>query len=320
VIPDILGELPDPWFGVGRVEDCGEYSCEHSMAMLLGMTGDVAAVSAALSGWTVCGGDVPNLQYLVALATGDVSPYLGWGHVTPSSWTCEAGGVGWPCFRPDAVPIVVHFSDAPFADGLTLCSPSRSHAQAIDALNAIGARYVGVDSGSGTYSAYADMAIIAEGTGSMHEDSLCVFRISSDGTGGVGPVYDAVTDFMRGNPVDVTYRLVDDPSDSVDAVSSFVRSVVPVTERWPVDIFDPSVLCEGGLIATDLEAPLDGTPDTFLDVPARTTFCFEVLAKRNGTVAAAGETRVYGCTLVALAGDGTEIGSREIRFVVPAAI
>jgi hypothetical protein len=317
VIPGVLAEVPNVWFGVGRFEDCG--FCAHNMTMIQAMTNDIAAMEASLTGWSTCGGRQPSTQYLYALATGDLPPFLGWGNVTPTSWTCiPPGDVGWPCFRPDAMPIIVQFSDSDFSDAISSCTPSYNHDQAITALSDIGAKYIGVNSGSGTYSAHADMVVIATGTGSVDvTGSPIVFDISSDGTGLGAQVVDAIEILAHQVPVEVTFHVRDDPSDLVDTESEFMDYIEPsVAGGWP-DPRDPTVICVSGLTVADERPPLDGRPDTFTSVLPGTPVCFDIYVKQNWTVPATPEPQTFLAEIDVMADGLTVLDTRDVYFLVP---
>ncbi|MBW2264250.1 MAG: hypothetical protein JRG91_19975, partial [Deltaproteobacteria bacterium] len=312
VVPGILSEMPGVWFGVGRFEDCR--SCAHNMSMLQAMTDDIPSVEAALTGWSICGGNNPYTQYLYALATGDVAPFLGWGNITPTSWTCDViGGIGWPCFRPDSIPIVVQFADTAFNEAWTSCSPGFTLDQAVTALNSISAKYIGVNSGG----ARADMAVIAAGTGSVDVmGSPLVFDISSSGTGLGAQVVDAVEILAHQMPMEVTTRLRDDPSDMVDTVAEFVDNVEPSVVGGFTDPVDPWVVCVGGLEVDDAYPPFDGRPDSFPSLFPGTPVCFDITPKQNWTVPAAPEPQVFQLEINVVA-DGIMLDSREVYFLVP---
>jgi hypothetical protein len=316
VIPGILSEMPGIWFGVGRFEDC--HSCAHNMAVLQEMTDDITAVEAALTGWGTCGGDNPFTQYLHVLATGDVTPFLGWGNVVPTHWTCTPpGSIGWPCFRTDAQPIVVQFGDSPFSEAWTGCSPGYTLDQAVTALNSISAKYIGVNSGSSR----ADMEDIAIGTGSADVmGTPLVLDVPSDGSGLGAQLVDAIEILAHQVPVDVSFRLRDDPSDMVDTVSEFVDYVEPsVAGGWP-DPSDPTVICVGGLDVDDRYPPLDGRPDSFSDVLPGTPVCFDVYVKQNWTVRARREPLVFLLEIDVIADGITVVDTIDVYFLVPPVI
>jgi len=318
VIPGIMAEVPDVWFGVGRFEDCT--TCAHNMAMLQSMTDVITSVETALTGWTACGGGrEPYTQMLYSLATGDVAPFVPWGGVTPTTWTCTPpGALGWPCFRPGAIPVVVQIGDDPFSGGIANCSPGITTVEAIAALNSISARYIGVNSGAGTGSSHMDMATIATGTGSVDPSGApLVYDISSTGIGFGSQVVDAI-EILAGSPiVEFTTRLDDDPSDPVDVIAELVDCVEPsVMGGWP-DPTDPTTICASGLDAADRYPPFDGRNDSFTAVPPGTAMCFDIFVKQNWTVPATDAPRILQGE-IEVVGDGeTDLDTRTLIFVVP---
>jgi hypothetical protein len=317
VVPGALASIPDVWFGVGRFEDCSY--CTYNMAVLQAMTSDVVAVETALTGWSTCGGSEPYTQDLYALASGDITPFLGWGGVTPTSWTCTPpGDIGWPCFRTGSMPIIVQFGDEDFSGATSYCSPGYNHDQAITAMNAVSARYIGVNSGTGTYSSHADMVIIATGTGSVDTTgSPLVFDISSTGTGLGSQVVEAIEILAEQVPIEVTTDVRDDVTDLVDTEDRFIDYIeASVVGGWP-DPTDPTILCVSGLAVDDLYDPFDGRPDTFTSVLPGTPVCFDIYVKLNDTVPCTEEPQTYLCE-IDVVGDGiTVLSTRNVYFLVP---
>ncbi len=316
VVPGVRAVIPDVWFGVGRFEDCPPTSCANSMRMLQFITDNVTLVQNALNTMTsTCGGWEPYTQDLYALASGDVAPFAGWTGVGPTSWTCTPpGSIGWPCFRPGAVPIIVQAGDESFSEAISSCSPSRNHDQAIAAMNAINAKYVGVNSGSSG----SDMNRIATGTGSVDiSGSPLVFTISSSGSGLGSQVVDAVQILANQVPIEVTTFTRDDPSDTVDTVAAFIDHIEPSTVgMWP-DPADPTRICEAGLAVADLYDPLTGVPDSFTGVLPGTIVCFDIYPKRNETVPATTSPQTFLCDIDVM-GDGfTVLDTRQVYFLVP---
>ncbi len=314
VVPGVLAAIPDVWFGVGRFEDCTH--CRHNMAVLQTVTDDVEDVEAALAGWsTDCGEIEPYTQYLHALATGDVTPYLGWGGVTPSAWTCDLpDAVGWPCFRPEAMPIIVQFGDEVFEGGGGFCDPGHDADLAISALRAIDAHYIGVNSGASR----PDMQAIAVGTGSVDShDNPLVFDISPTG-GGLGEqVVEAIEILASQVPVDVTALVRDDPSDVLDPVAEFVETFEASVEGGYRDPLAPSVVCVSGLPVEDRYEPLDGRPDTFPGVMPGTAVCFEIRIGPNRTVPATHAPQSFKARVDLVGGGTTVLDSIPIFFLVP---
>jgi len=312
IVPGVLAEIPNVWFGVGRLEDCS--SCAHDMAMLQAETDVVTLVETALTGWTTCGGREPYPQNLYAISTGDLTPFLAW-HITPTTWTCTPpGDIGWPCFRPDSLPIVIQFGDESFNESQGSCTPVKTHAEAVTALNSISAKYIGVNSGS----THADMVTIATGTGSVDSTgSPLVFDISSTGTGLGAQVVDAIEILAEQVPIEVTTQMRDDTTDLVDTVAEFIDYIEPsVVGGWP-DPTDPSIICVSGLDVADLYAPIDGRNDSFTSVLPGTPVCFDIYVKQNWTVPATDEPQTFLCE-IDVVGDGlTVLSTRNVYFLVP---
>lgn len=145
--------------------------------------------------------------------------------------------VGYPCFRPGSLPIILLFGDAPFHNGPpgTIGDPYAGFAApswdaTLASLNAIGARAMGIYSGTG--DAIGDYNALATGTGAVRGDgSPLVFTISGDGSGLSGAVVDAVASLVGGTPQDVTTAredvLGDPPGAEFDA-TRFIIAITPV--------------------------------------------------------------------------------------------
>jgi hypothetical protein len=319
VVPGVAAEIPDVWFGVGRFEDCDPGSCSNDMRMLQAVTSDIPTVRSAIASMTTtCGGAEPYTQNLCAIATGNVTPYIHWNGVGPVTPPCSPpGSIGWPCFRPGAVPIVVQLGDEDFDEATGDCSPGKSHADAIAALNSISAKYIGVDSGSSD----SDMETIANGTGSVDTSgSPLVFSIPGNGSGLDSQVVNAIGVLANQVPIEVTTDARDDPSDSVDTVVEFIDYIEPSTAGGWEDPADPSRVCVGGLDVADLYDPFDGRPDSFTGVLPGTIVCFDIYPKRNESVPATDSPQTFLCEIDVI-GDGiTVLDTREVYFLVPPVI
>jgi hypothetical protein len=84
------------------------------------ISADISSVANALSTFTWRANEnVPegSMQGLWALATGG-EIYAGWDRPgVPARTNCPNGTFGYPCFRDDALPIILHFTDAPMQGG-----------------------------------------------------------------------------------------------------------------------------------------------------------------------------------------------------------
>ncbi|HJL16422.1 MAG TPA: hypothetical protein RMH99_12245 [Sandaracinaceae bacterium LLY-WYZ-13_1] len=119
IIGAVRCTMPDAWFGVGRFDDYPVSPHGSGIDVVFQNLLDVgpsfpdaqAAVN-TLSLHSGADGPESNGQALWALATGGgLGPYLA------ARTDCPAGRWGYPCFRDGAIPIVVHFTDAPYHNG-----------------------------------------------------------------------------------------------------------------------------------------------------------------------------------------------------------
>ncbi len=313
IVPEVMARIPEAQFGVGRFEDCPSAACVNGMNNLQDITADAVAVETAFrSMTTTCGGNEPYRQMLSLIATGDTAAYS--GRVTPRPRRCtDPTSVGWPCFRADAVKVIVQVGDEPMSES-TSCAPARSHADAVAALNAAAIRYVGIESGVATLR--ADMRLVGTDTGSVSAATGMpfVYTIATDGTGLSTTVVDAIEELAGNIPIRVDAIPVDDPSDAVDAVTSFI-------ERMETNTSGATVLgrvCTAGLPVGDENA--DGFPDHFPRVLPGTSVCFDIVARPNQTVAPIATPQIFRATIDVIGDRFTPLDTRDVYFVVPPAI
>jgi len=310
---------------------------------------DATATQAGLNAMALGnGGDLPESGWeaLYQIATG-AGVTAGGSYVPPfdpSSGTqpdgVEWGTLGGVGFRVGALPLVIWVTDAgnhntfPFGGAAT-------QAQAVAALNSLHARVIGVQAESDA-DAFADLHDTAVDTGAIvpvtawgevgvrpagcaadqcctglngagvaAESGLCplVFHISGDGTGLGDAITTGITKLLDSQTMDVTAVLVDDSSDSVDAVAAFIDSAEADTSAGGD--------CASGLAVIDSDT--DGTNDTFLDVPGGQTVCFTIHPRTNDTVSATSKTQVYKVTLALYGDHVTLLYEEDLYFVVPSA-
>lgn len=139
---------------------------------------------------------------------------------------------GYPCFRPGSLPIILLFGDYAFHnDPMGNASYSfggPSYADTVAGLTGIGARVIGIFSGS---TGRDDYEAIARDTGAVRADGTpLVFDIDGSGSGLDSTVVDAVRDLVGGTPQDVSTvreNVVAPPNpDNFDA-TLFIKSIVP---------------------------------------------------------------------------------------------
>ena len=241
--------------------------------------------------------------------------------VTHTECPPDHPGIGWPCFRPGAVPIVVMAGDEAFyAQGLGVCT-TPDFAALTSALNAIHARFVGISSqgavgdGDLMWQGFVDTAVA---TGSVDiAGRPLAFEIANDGTGIGDQVVEAIETLAGQVVMDITATAVDvdeGPGDTTDA-TIFVDYLEANTTGGVADPRDPGRICAPGLSAVDTDA--DGHPDEFTDVLPGTIVCFDIVPRENSTVEPTAEAQLFRAE-VRVTGDAvTVLDTRVVYFLVP---
>ena len=211
--------------------------------------------------------------------------------------------VGYPCFRPGALPIVLIFGDNTFHNGPGGASPYSFPAPTFDevvaALNGIGARVVGVNSGG----ARPNFEEVARQTGAVRADMTpLVFDISGDGSGLDTTVVSAVAELVGGTPQDVTTRTENVPGnpDDFDA-TRFIKSIVPFEGYTPGG-------APGGYGSKDMT--------TFYAVIPGTTVEFTI-DFWNDVRPPADVAQIFKATIIVVGNGVTDLDSRNVYIIVP---
>jgi hypothetical protein len=215
-------------------------------------------------------------------------------------------GIGYPCFRPNALPVILFSTDESFASSGTFNCPTI--ATMTTAANAIGAKIIGIQGEGGGGALTTELEGIATDTGAI--DALM---------GGAPLVFDGadasaataietgIRRLANGVPLDISATPVDDTSDAVDAVAEFVDHLETLQLGTPE--------CTDGL--TDQDTNADGFADLFLDVLPGTPVCWRLVPKQNTTVMATDMPQLFMATIEVF-GDGvTLLDTRDVFFLVP---
>lgn len=241
IIPGLVAAIPDVRFSVGRFADFdlpsrGYGSSGDDVFRLVRggrSTADVDTVQRAVAMLTTqSGGDTPEsmIEALYLSATGE-----GLGSwVDPAS--CPAGTRGYPCWRSEGSPIFLVFTDAPSHNGpggaesydrsaFTPGPYPHSFEQAVNALRAIGAKVLGLNSGDFGETGRAHLTALARETGAVRPDGTpIVFDIGRDGALLGDSVVEAVRTLVEEVPLDVDVLIEDFEGDALDA-TDFVERV-----------------------------------------------------------------------------------------------
>ena len=328
IAAEIRTEIPDIHLGVGHHEDFpfgpafGGYGVagDEAYVNLQDITDDLAAVQSALNGLTLGNGnDGPESQveglFQVATGEGGDWTYTGGARYSIPRRRCPAfpdedgNRIGYPCFRPGALPIIVLVTDVIFHNGVDtrfpggtayagISPPPHSFDDAANALRGIGARFIGVGiDGHGD----TDMEEMGRRTGSVDGSGAPLFYSAASGT-----VSDAIIDGIQtlagSTPQDVTTRTVNrfgNPGD-VDA-TQFILSIEPLEGYGP------------GGAGTGFSS-FDAT--TFYGVVPGTDVEFDVHFENN-IVPPPPITQIFQCQIFVIGNGVARLDVRNVYIVVP---
>jgi hypothetical protein len=270
ILPAISAAIPNAAFGVGRFRDFPldphGLTGDRPYELLQPITQQTSLVASALATMPAPAGglDIPEAGYeaLYQWATGTGLPDF---NLPPfaSNAPLGIGGVG---FRPDALPLIVHITDAPAhapADYAGFGAGTHGRDQALAALNQLGARVVGINSleNAGTaFDSRAHLEELAIGTKALippNANGQCltglggsprppvqvqgspacpvVFDVATDGTGLGSLIVDAIRQLASLGTLDLSTRRVGrptgekgEPLPAGSTTSRFIQSIVPV--------------------------------------------------------------------------------------------
>lgn len=301
--------IPELWSGAGTLTYAGRNPYVNTLSMQSDPTRVAAAIPAADNDSCPTGG-CTETQYLAtwAAVTGQGSASSGCTGISsfPAAPSCAGspagpGGVGYPCFRPDALPVVMLATDEPLHTN-TNCPVADT---VISAASAAGAKIVGII-GQTSLLVRPDLEALATGTGAVTQagDPL-VF----DGADANAPdaIEAAIQALASDVPLDVSAEPEDDAGDAVDAVAAFVDHLQTLQLG--------TSQCAGGL--TDTDSNGDSFPDRYSGVLPGTPVCWRLVAKQNTTVPATSEPQIFRATIQVRGDDVTLLDTRDVYFLVP---
>jgi hypothetical protein len=325
IIPALQETIVDVRFGVGfhddyPVEPYGSAGTDSVFALLQTETASVedaqAGVDQLLSHYGNDGSEsqVPSLW---AIATGE-----GLGEYLEPQTGCLAGGYGYPCFRPGAMPIIVMMTDATFHNGpgnydpYTGIAPEPpSYTDVVAALDTIHAKVLPVYNGAEGSMGMTHCEDIALDTGAVLDGEPLVFPINFDGTGLDLAIVDAVNTLVTAVPMDISAETRDDPADAFDA-TLLIDHVAPNPAGGIADPMDPTLVCVGGLPTANIDD--DPEQDVFTSVEPGLPVCFDITpVQQNTDVPATDETQVFKAYVDVIGAGTSVLDTREVYFVVP---
>ncbi len=307
--PAIYAEIPDTYFGVGTVADFpldpyGE-SGDVPFTMMRQLTRDLAAVQGAVDLIRLgSGGDAheAQLEALYQVATGE-----GLGSFIRPSFGCPGGGFGGACFRDDAFPVILLFTDAPMHGGPVTGNGYRSdvmprphsYEQTIAMLRANNIRVLGLWSNVDDVLREDLVELVRDSGGVDSNGNPLVFNIGTDGERLDTGVADVLREYARSVIFDIGAVPLDPtPDDGVD-VTGFVEEITPLY-AVPMSGVDN----------------IDVMARTFVGVISGTQVIFQVTL-RGGSIAPGPTAQRFRLQVDFRTGGSTYIDSGFVDLVIP---
>jgi hypothetical protein len=326
IVPELQDEIDDVRFGVGFIDDypTGEYgtaATDSVFGLLQAMTSNVATAQDGVNLLALHGGNdwaEGQVPALWAIATGE-----GLGDYLDPQTDCADGTFGYPCFRHDALPIVILMTDAPFHNGPGDYDPygadvvptPPTYLEAVEALNDAHVRVVTVYSGPAEEEGQIHCEALSLDTGAAVEGVPLMFPIASTGAGLSDAIVEAVDTLVTAVPIDISSEKRDAPDDGVNAAALIVN-VVPNVEGGVADPADPTLVCVGGLPTDDNDG--DPEDDLFVDVPPGTPVCFDIVPiPKNETIPEEPEPQLYPAFVDVIGAYSALLDTRDVFFLVP---
>jgi len=325
IVPEVRRRIPSTWFGAGIFDQCPAYNrCTTSgtpvgIRNLQSLAEDATLTQSALQGIlgiTCNGAHEPYIASLWLTATGDPSR---WPRLQPKNCPNPDADVGYPCFRDNALPIIVMFGDEHFYNQSYQydCANFPRFEEAMEELNRIHAKYIGIASSDGMWNSHG-MQDTCVATDSVDvAGNPLAYRISSDGTGLGDQVITAIETLATQVPMKIGTASEDVNQGAWDTVDAtiFIDRIVPNEAGGVADPRDSSVVCVGGLATVDENG--DTVMDVFSSVLPGTPVCFDIYPKMNTSVQATEEPQLFEAVIRVIGNDVTPLDSRTVYFLVP---
>jgi hypothetical protein len=249
IVPAIRASIPDVQMGVGHFNDCpyGMYgdTGDQPYWHIENITDDDAAVQAGLNtlyGTTPWGSgyDGPESHVIALWCTATGNGFTDCSSSVPPQ-SCPAIPDepalrrGYPCFRPDALPIVVNVTDATWHNDHLGDNPydctSINFDEARDELLGINARHVGVFVENWGTAGLAAMQEMSIATGAVDGMGNPLIERADSGEVSTG-IVDMIATLATATPQDVNAVPQDEPDDPPGAnydATVFVKDITPVS-------------------------------------------------------------------------------------------
>ncbi|MBW2261130.1 MAG: VWA domain-containing protein [Deltaproteobacteria bacterium] len=314
IVPGLQRRFPDVQMGVGHFNDMpyGGYGDPEDEPFwhVQDITDDITLVQAALNtlyGETPWGygNDGPESNAVALWAAASGSGFTDcYAHV-PRQDSCPAGYTGYPCFRPDVQPVIVHVSDASWhSDHMDRerydCTEIDFDAALVQ-MNAINAKHIGVFVNSWSEEGRDSMQEMSRRTGTVDVSGSPLVVTAPTGEVGTG-IIDMIGAFAEARYADVSAEAHDAPDDPPGAdydATLFVQDMTPVSGDPP---------------APEGYSHQDAT--TFYGVVPGTDLTFDVTF-HNDTVAPKHVAQFFNVYIHIVGDTVARIGHRQFVIIVP---
>lgn len=287
------GCVPDLYTGVGLFNDINTYRNQVSLQP------NPAVTAAAINAGGFPGGSEAIYQPPACVANPAACPGIPF-----NSMGCASTGVGCPGYRPEAIRIYLHVSDADnqcFGTGCATFTPNYA-AQLLVQQDIKFVGLYGTDDGSQQLAQYNALAILS---GSVDANGN-PFVYPAANSAVQQQTVSAVLDIVRGKPIDVTIAAEDQPNDAGDATQfiDFLETNTSGVGNCTADLTTQD---------TDANSYDDAFPQLLPGIPV----CWDVHpVPMNTTVPPTDEPQLFIAKLKVL-GDGSLVDGRNVYFLVP---
>ena len=315
IIDGVRAQVADSAFSIVHYMDWDE---DHTKIFGIDtlVTLDADAVKTAVDNTPdTYGGTEPHEEVLYQAATGAglkarLTQTMGIGfevNIPAADCTGQEGDIGGLCIRDMAMPIFIMITDEAFEPVGVGPMPTYSwdtapqyemghyKEQAVEAMNSINAKFIGVMSSS---SPEEDFQFISENTGSLNSSGEPFnFSINADGTGMSQAIADTIASFVTAIQMDVTTKADSDENCEGTSAADFMDRSVPNSA-------DPA-------------SGISGQDDTtFFKVDPGTLVSFDVYFYNGFCKNKTNEPLMFNADIRVL-GEGAYLSSKEVQIIVP---
>lgn len=299
IIEGVKAEIPNTGFGLvkfGTLSDT-PYFIQQNITL------DIAEIQAAVNTINDCKG-ADEYHTLALWRTANGFPYnakVDGYNLGIFGSACPGETYGGMCFRPGSLPIFIMASDEYFTDNDYSSSgdPVIHKPEAIEAMNNINAKFIGIDSGSST----DDFNAISEGTGSKDSTgNYFNYKISSNGSGMSDQIVQAVLNLVQHVQIDVSTI-----KEHVDGDCSGYQSIDFIKSISPVEAIPPE----------NVES-IDAT--TFIKVLPGTQVVFDVIFENSFCKPEKNQMPIFKARIDVYGNETTILDSRDVLIIVPSGI